>query len=136
MSNLDYLLQNLSIRETSFRDKEPHLNPIIMNIIKDLNIIEQYYETNHPDHTHKKFVNTTTHLFNGYLTNLVFDSQTYIDFPEEFLNDMYEIRRGISYFISNFNEDNLSYNLSFIKDISKRLQEFVYYHHYISGYLV
>jgi hypothetical protein len=136
MTTLNTLLDNLTIQETSFRDQEPHNNPLLQKILKDLGIVETFLKVSHNPETNKKFVITWVETFNIHLNTVLFHNQTYTSYPQEFLNEMINIQKGISFFIDWLNIDNLDYNLSFIKDMSKKLREFIYYHYYVSGCLV
>ena len=133
LHNIDTLFNNLTIQETSFQENEP---TVIQRILKDLDIILFFLENNHNVLTRQKFVRSCIQTFNIYLTQCVFDSHTYISYPKEFLEEMTNIRKGIIYFIDYLDEDNLEYNMSFIKEISKTLQNFIRYHYYVSGCLV
>lgn len=132
-SELMTLMNSMTIQEPSLRDQEP--NHDFHRIFKNTNIVRDFFNAPHTLTITKKFIETNVFVFKLYLRSRLFN-QVYINVPKLFLEDINNYKIGIQFFLANYNEHNISYNIEFIKLINEKLQDFLYYHYYDTGYLI
>ena len=131
--NLSNLMNNLSVNEISVRDQEPYNN--LSRIINNTNIVSNFFNSYHNEEVIKKFINTNIFVFRMYLGLDIF-TKKYENVSKAFVFELHTIKEGLNFFLKNFNENNIDYNLSFIKGFNSNLYRFIIYHQYDTGYLI
>ena len=124
-------LNNLTL-ENPLNERDQEIE--FRKIYKNTNIVRDFFDRFHTVSEIKRFIDEAVLIFKMYLNMQMFN-QTYINVPELFLQDMRNYKKGFQFFVTYYNEDHFEYNIEFITNISKHLQDFLYYHYYDTGFL-
>jgi len=131
--NLHELMDNMSINEVSYRDQEYNENDY-SKMYHNTNLVNNFFKRFHNVNEINSFIDTNISVLKTYLTCKIFNFN-YINVTPKFTEDINNFRQGIIFFISNFNKDNIDYNIQFIKIFNQNLQDFLYYNRYDTGIL-
>lgn len=129
------LIDGLTINENielSVRDQEPDTE--FNKIINNTNTVKNFFSTFHNINTIQQFIDKNVLVFRMYLTLNIFNC-VYDNVTVDFLTNIINFKKGLHFFISNYNKNNIQYNIEFIKNINQRLHDFALYHYYETGFL-
>ena len=133
---LEQEMNNLSMSEINDRDEEPDLNQNIKKIIKNANIVKNFFIFDKSKNIIEKFIKANKYVLDIYTKTYLFDINNFENFPIDFIMEIVNFRNGIIFFTQNFNENNYDYNIDFIINFHDNLLRFIEYNLYETGYLL
>jgi hypothetical protein len=139
MSEIDLstLINNLTIKETPVLlwDQEPDNNYHLKKIINNTNIVSNFFNTFHNVDVIKKFLNTNVFVFRIYLGLEMF-TKKYNYVTDDFLLQLHGIKEGLKFFVLHYNENNIDFNMEFVRDFNNNLYIFIIHNYYETGFLL
>tara|TARA_B100001248_G_C27232763_1_gene385606 strand:- start:17 stop:430 length:414 start_codon:yes stop_codon:yes gene_type:complete len=135
INDLSNLMNSLNIQNrTPIRDQEPISDIDIL--LKNTNIASNFFNVQHSIDVIKKFISTNVIVFRIYLGLEMFNRDYEACDSAEFLQSLNYYKTGLTFFVTNYNENNVEYNYEFVKNFNTDLHKFIVYNVYETGYLL